>query len=98
MKYSFHPAAKQELIEAIEYYNACEEGLGVQFAKEVYLTIQNIQLFPHAWSPLSPNTRRCLTNRFPYGVIYQETEDEILIMAIMQLNRKPNYWRKRIKN
>jgi len=35
--------------------------------------------------------------RFPYGVIYQISEDEVLIVAIMQLNRKPNYWQSRIK-
>ena len=34
---------------------------------------------------------------FPYGVIYQIIEDEVIIIAIMQLNREPDYWKKRIK-
>ena len=92
MKYSFHPSAKKELNEAIDYYDECQEKLGAQFAKEVYKSIQVILQFPQAWSPLSKNTRRCLINRFPYGIIYQVIKNEIFIIAIMQLSKKPNYW------
>ena len=97
MKYSFHPDAEKELNEAIAYYNECQNGLGLEFAKELYLSIQNILSFPHAWAPLSANTRRCLTNRFPYGVIYQIADEEVFIIAVMHLNREPNYWKKREK-
>ncbi len=97
MNYSFHPLARKELDEAIDYYNECQDGLGIEFAREVYKTIQIILQFPKAWSPFSNNTRRCLTNRFPYGIIYQVLEDEVIIVAVMQLNKKPNYWHGRIK-
>jgi len=94
MKYSFHPLAKKELIEAVEYYEECR-GLGMEFSKEIFSTIQRITEFPRAWFKLSKNTRRCLTKRFPYGVIYEVNKDDVLIIAIMQLNRKPGYWEKR---
>jgi len=97
MKYSFHPAARKELLDAIEYYEQCQTGLGLEFARDVYSVIQRILHFPTAWAKLSENTRRCLTNRFPYGVIYQITNEEIFIIAIMQLNREPDYWKKRKK-
>jgi hypothetical protein len=97
MKYSFHPAARIELNESVDYYEERRDGLGTEFLKEIYYTIQNILKYPNAWSILSRNTRRCLTKRFPYGVIYQIKEDEVIIIAIMQLNRKPGYWANRIK-
>ena len=97
MKYSFHPAAEKELNEAIDYYNDLRSGLGLEFTKEIYSSIQNILLFPDAWAPLSANTRRCLTSRFPYGIIYQATDREIFIIAVMQLNREPEYWKVREK-
>ncbi|MFA5385675.1 MAG: type II toxin-antitoxin system RelE/ParE family toxin [Eubacteriales bacterium] len=97
MRYSFHPEAKKELLEAINYYEEYQSGLGLEFAKEVYSTIQRIIYFPKAWSKLSENTMRCLTGRFPFGVIYQIVEEEVLVIAIMQLNRKPDYWGKRLK-
>jgi len=97
LKYSFHPAAEKELNDAVDYYNDCQNGLGLEFTKEIYRTIQNILSFPDAWAPLSENTRRCLTSRFPYGVIYQAMDEEIFIIAVMQLNRKPDYWKEREK-
>lgn len=97
MKYSFHPTAETELNQAVDYYNKCQGGLGQEFAKEIYLAIQNILSFPDAWAPLSANTRRCLTKRFPYGVIYQTTDDEVFIIAVMHLNREPDYWKNREK-
>jgi len=97
MTYSFHPFAKKELNDAIVFYNECQEGLGIQFADEIRKTIQIILRFPQAWSTLSKNTRRCITKRFPYAIIYQALENEVIIIAIMQLNRKPGYWHDRIK-
>lgn len=96
MTYYFHPSAETEINEATDYYEQCKAGLGSEFVKEIYSTIQRIILFPEAWTQISRNTRRCLTNRFPYGVIYQILEDRIMIIAIMQMNRKPEYWKNRI--
>ena len=97
MKYSFHPSAKIEFNESINYYEECQIGLGAEFAKEIFSTIQRVLQFPEAWSRLSENSRRCLTIRFPYGVVYQILDEEILIIAVMQLNRKPGYWKNRMK-
>ena len=97
MKYRFHPQAKREFNQAIDYYQDCRKGLGKAFAKEVHKTIDRILEYPEAWTQLSPNTRRCLTNRFPFGIIYQNLENECLIIAVAQLNRKPDYWTERIE-
>jgi len=97
LNYSFHPDAEKEFNEAIVHYNECQNGFGLEFTKEVYMAIQNILSFPCAWAPLSENTRRCMTNRFPYGAIYQVTDEEAFIIAVMHLNREPNYWKKREK-
>ena len=96
MKYFFHPSARIELNNAIDYYEKCKTGLGSEFAKEIYSTIQRIIQLPEAWTQISKNTRRCLTNRFPYGVIYQIHKDKIMIIAVMQLNKEPDYWKSRI--
>jgi hypothetical protein len=48
MIFDFHPEAQTEFFKAIDYYEACEDGLGYDFAIEVYSTIQNILGFPAA--------------------------------------------------
>jgi plasmid stabilization system protein ParE len=95
MRYTFHPDAQAELNDAVDYYEGCQEGLGLEFAKEVEATIQSICRFPHAWTPLSGNTSRRLMKRFPYGIVFQSKSDEIIVVAVMHLTRKPGYWTKR---
>ena len=103
MKYLFHPDAENELNIAIDYYEECKKGLGIEFAKEIQKTIQRIIQFPNAWHKFDKNPnisnqpiRRCLTNRFPFGIVYYQKEDSIIILAVMQLNREPNYWKNRV--
>ncbi len=95
MTYSFHPDAECELNASVDYYEECKTNLGSEFAYEVKKTIQIILKFPTAWQKLDGEIRRCLTNRFPFGVIYYQKDDEIIILAIMQLQRKPHYWKSR---
>ena len=95
MTYFFHPEAQIELNDSIDYYEECKINLGLEFASEVYQTIQRILTFPKAWQILDSDIRRCLINRFPFGIIYYQRNNEIIILAIMQLNREPNYWKYR---
>jgi len=96
MNFFFHPEAKRELMDAVKYYNECGSGLGYIFMEEVNTTINRIIQFPKSWSELSKNTRRCLTRRFPYCIIYQEIDAGILIIAVMHLKREPGYWKNRL--
>jgi hypothetical protein len=86
----FLTAAEDELRDAIAWDNEQSEGLGFDFASEVLRTLDRIIRYPQAWAPLSSRTRRCRTNRFPYGVIYQIRKDWILIVSIMHMKREPN--------
>lgn len=95
MNFYFHPEAEAEFLEAISYYEDCEPGLGEEFSLEVYSTVQNILLYPSAWLILEGNVRRCLVNRFPFGVLYSIEGDRIYILAIMHLHRYPDYWKNR---
>jgi plasmid stabilization system protein ParE len=92
----FLTPAQAELTEAVAYYESQKQGLGSEFAEEVKRTIQRILQYPEAWSPISKRTRRCRTNRFPYGVIYQVRGEVLLIVAIMHLHREPRTWRRRL--
>ncbi len=95
MRFYFHEEAEAEFDKAVEYYESCRSGLGLEFAEEVYATIKRILPFPAAWTQISQNTRRCLLNRFPYAVIYQEKNGYIRIIAVADLRRRPGYWKDR---
>ncbi|MBI3195889.1 MAG: type II toxin-antitoxin system RelE/ParE family toxin, partial [Ignavibacteriae bacterium] len=87
MRIEFLTVAEDEFVDAVNYYNQKQNGLGDEFNLEVEQTIKRIKEFSYAWSPLSTRTRRCLTNRFPYGVIYQVCDETILVIAVMHLHR-----------
>ncbi len=95
MTFFFHPDASEEFSEAVSYYEDCQPGLGLEFAEEVYGTVTRILAYPTAWAPLSENTRRCLLNRFPYGLIYQIKSESVHIIAVSNLQRRPGYWKER---
>lgn len=96
MKIHFLEIAQIELDEAIEYYNYEVTRLGDAFLTEVLNALDRIGDFPDAWQLCSRRTRRCQIRRFPYGIIYQILGNEILVVAIANLHRKPDYWKDRI--
>jgi plasmid stabilization system protein ParE len=98
MRVEFLPPAASEFIEAVAYYNAQKEDLGSEFAVEVRRTIERILQYPEAWTLLSQRTRRCQTNRFPYGIIYQHRGDLLLVVAVMHLHRQPASWQARLRS
>jgi len=97
MRIEFLEEAQFELDESVDFYNNEVEGLGDTFLQEVLNSIDRIARYPEAWHPLSKNTRRCQTRRFPYGLIYTVLSDTVLIISVSNLHRKPNHWKKRRK-
>lgn len=96
MNIRFLEIAEIELKEAIEYYEYEARGLGDIFLQEVLNSLDRISKFPHAWHPCSKRSRRCRTKKFPYGIIYQTRGNEILVVAVANLHRKPDYWADRL--
>ncbi len=94
-KLIYHPKVKEELQEASIYYESSKEGLGSVFSAAVESAIHRISLYPYLGRKISNTFRRVLIDKFPYGIIYVTESEEIYIIAIMHLKRKPNYWKKR---
>ena len=96
MRIEFLPEAKDELDEAVEYYELQVDGLGDTFKDIAKSTIKRIATFPTAWSMVRPNIRKCIMHKFPYNVLYSIEGDTILILAIAHHHRYPNYWINRV--
>jgi hypothetical protein len=95
--YSFHPEAEAEFVQAIDYYEACEAGLGYDFAIEVCAAIERTVAHPKAWPIIEEDMRRSLVRRFPFGIIYAEIDNELVIVAVMHLHRDPDCWTHRVQ-
>jgi len=96
VKLIFHPAAEDELIAAVDWYEQRQSGLGFDLAIEVRAAIELAQGLPEAWSEIAPGIRRVLTQRFPYGVLYSVDGNILFVLAVMHLSQRPGYWKNRV--
>ena len=92
----FLPDAEEEMYEAVKYYQSQTSGLGVDYLSEVERAIASIAQSPMTWPKLDGELRRRLVRRFPFGILYYIEPEEIVIVAVAHLRRKPGYWKKRL--
>jgi toxin ParE1/3/4 len=89
--------AEAEFLEAAAYYENKAPGLGLDFAAEIERSVQAIRQSPERWPLRDDGTRRCLTPRFPFLVVYTCFNDHIWILAFAHCKRRPEYWSDRVR-
>ena len=97
IEFRFLPPAEAELLQEISYYSAIRPELGSKFELAVADAVRKAVAYPERGAPRSKSTRRWLVKEFPFGVIYRASQDEVLIVAVAHLRRKPDYWAGRLK-
>lgn len=90
------PVARQELEDALAWYEDQQTGLGGALLDELARALDLIEKFPHAWHPLTQRIRRLRLNRFPYSVVYASFAGEWVVLALAHQHRRPFYWRSRV--
>jgi hypothetical protein len=89
--------AAQELLAAVQYYEAQKAGLGGAFLDEVDAAIATIKDAPARWPAIEDEFRRYRLDRFPYMLVYETKHDALVILAVAHLHQRPGYWRERLK-
>ncbi len=59
--------------------------------------IEQVAVSPHQWPQFLSGTRRYVFPKYPFSLIYFVESDTIHIVAVAHENRKPGYWRKRLR-
>jgi plasmid stabilization system protein ParE len=91
------PEAEEDIESVFRFYETARPGLGLEMLDEFRKGVDQILRYPNAWHPLGGPYRRYRLHRFPYGIIYSADRggQDILIIALMHLSRKPGSWRGR---
>ena len=97
MKYVFHPEALTEYAEAVKYYTEQSVDVAQEFIDAVEGAIYRLRESPKRYPAIDGDIRRCLTSKFPYGILYTIEPDFILILAVMHCRKKLDYWKSRLK-
>jgi plasmid stabilization system protein ParE len=81
------PEARQELEQAVAWYETQLPDLGHQFRAEVYRTFDNIIARPGLYSKSRGATRKAVLRRFPYLIFYLVEINRIVVVAIFHAKR-----------
>jgi plasmid stabilization system protein ParE len=89
--------ALDEMGEAAEWYENRRSGLGDRFLAEADLALAAIGSRPASFRRLATPSgdlvlRRAFLDGFPYAVVFQEMQDEVRILALAHVRRRPDYW------
>ncbi len=95
MKKRFLRQALDEFIDAINYYEERQAGLGLRFKNEVDRHVKWILENPLVPRRRSGGYRRVNVKVFPYNIAYIIRGDTLWILAIAHNHRKPEHWIKR---
>ncbi len=84
--------ARQELDDAVAWYDEQATGLGREFLDEIDRAVRRAAAFPLSCPEIEPGMRRCLLARFPYGLIFGVDGKTLVVVAVAHLHREPRYW------
>lgn len=95
----FHPEARAELRNAVQWYRERSAPYAVQLAHIIDIATTTLRRFPYAWPfvPGWPDVRRYVLSRFPYSILYRASATQLEIIAISHQRRSPDYWAERAK-
>jgi toxin ParE1/3/4 len=95
-----HPEAVEELASAGDWYEDQMDGLGADFLDEVGRALGLISAQPDVWPPwpglaAAFDIRRFLLARFPFAIAFIVQPDQVTVLAVAHLRRRPGYWLER---
>ena len=91
-----HAAALAELKSAVSWYLERNETAALNFVLEFDRALDLVIKTPGRWPVGDLATRRFALQRFPFAVVYRETEESVQVLAIAHKHRRPGYWKKRL--
>ncbi len=87
--------ALHELDEAIEWYWPISNLLANNLLQDYYSTLNEIGKGPFQFEKTDKKYRKHNLRKFPYKVVYQLKNNEIIVIAFAHHKRKPGYWKNR---
>jgi plasmid stabilization system protein ParE len=90
----FTPAARAELIDAQDWYEAEASGLGRRFRHAIDALAERMSANPRQFPVVFTNIRRALLRRFPYALFFVVEDEILLVIACFHASRDPLQWQK----
>ena len=96
MKYSvsLQPEARQDIQNAIDWYESKQFNLGTSYFQELVETINIIAQNPAIFQVRYREVRIAFLNKFPFGVHFKidDNRETIVILAVLHTSQNPQIW------
>ncbi|MFN7587955.1 MAG: type II toxin-antitoxin system RelE/ParE family toxin [Planctomycetota bacterium] len=92
----FTLAAEQDVTTAFLWYEGQSSGLGTRLMARMNDLLARVAEAPKQFPEVMSGYRRALLQRFPYGLYFSLGHDEVVVHAILHLQRDPARWRDRL--
>src|SRR6185312_7359013 len=80
-----------DMQEAFTWYEEQKPGLGYSFLEEVEACYQKLCKNPEYYGMLNQFLRRIKVNGFPYLVIYEIDNDEVITSSVWHTSKSPKH-------
>jgi plasmid stabilization system protein ParE len=91
--------AEEEARASAIWYQKQFVGLGDAFLDDLESALRRIEddpsRFPKLETAKSDRIKRCRFLRFPFYIVFEIIDSEIVVLAVAHSRRRPNYWRHR---
>lgn len=95
MKLRLRPYVEPEVLKEARWYERRQTGLGRDFVEAVQNAFRRIEENPHLYQEVHLDIRRAPLERFPFGVYFILSTNEIQVLAVVHDARHPSVWRAR---
>ena len=94
-KLTVRQQARIELIEATFWYEHRRRGLGTNFVETFNSTLARIIDNPLQFQVVDDAIRRAPLGRYPFGLLYSVSDEDIVILSCFHGRRNPARWKNR---
>jgi hypothetical protein len=91
----FHPLVALDLSAAIRWYGDISGGLGNRFRELVDSRFDDIEARPGRFGFAFDDVRFARVRRFPYVILFRETEQKVTILGVFHSASDPEKWQRR---
>jgi len=89
---------KEDIIEAVNWYNTSQKGLGARFLKNVKEKINYVAENPETIQVRYQDVQMAIVKTFPYTIHYQynEQQNTVFVLGIFHTSINPDSWTNRL--
>ncbi|RTL40858.1 MAG: type II toxin-antitoxin system RelE/ParE family toxin [Burkholderiales bacterium] len=95
MQIRFRPQARQEVLDAADWYRQRMPGLDREFLLAVDAAVKAAAARPLTFPVIEESMRRVLVKRFPYSIVFDVLGQDLIVLAVFHRRRQPISWRLR---